>query len=81
MWSALPEKYKKVVGIGVIVAVVYLGFRYLLPLFFPFLLAAVIARCLRRPVRFLWRKLRVKPAVSGAILIIVFLGAVGGGVV
>ena len=81
MWSALPEKYKKLVGMGVIVAVVYLGFRYLLPLFFPFLLAAVIARCLRRPVRFLWRKLRVKPAVSGAILIIVFLGAVGGGVV
>ncbi|MBE5952203.1 MAG: AI-2E family transporter [Lachnospiraceae bacterium] len=81
MWNAIPKKYKKLLGIGIIVATVYLGFRYLLPLFFPFLLAGVIARCLRRPVGFLWRKLRVKPAISGAILIVVFLGAVGGGIV
>lgn len=80
MWNAIPEKYKRLLGIVVIVLVVYLGFRYLLPLFLPFLIAVVIARCLRRPVRFLWRKLRVKPAVSGGILILLFLGIVGGGV-
>lgn len=80
MWNAIPEKYKKLLGLTVIVAVVYLGFRYLLPLFLPFLIAVVIARCLRRPVRFFWKKLRVKPAISGAILIVLFLMVVGGGV-
>ncbi len=80
MWNTMPEKYKKLIGLIVIVAVVYLGFRYLLPLFLPFLIAVVIARCLRRPVRFLWKKLRIKPVISGGILIIFFLGIVGGGI-
>ena len=79
MWEAMPEKYKKLLGLVVIVAVVYLGFRYLLPLFLPFLIAVVIARCLRRPVRFLWRRLRVKPAISGGLLIVLFLLVAGGG--
>lgn len=80
MWEAMPEKYKKMLGLVVIVAVVYLGFRYLLPLFLPFLIAVGIARCLRRPVCFLWRRLRVKPAISGAVLIVLLLLAAGGGV-
>jgi len=80
MWSVVPEKYKKLLKITLIVAVVYLGFRYVLPLFFPFLLAVVIARCLRRPVRFLWKKLRIKPAIGGSVLIVLFLGIVGGGI-
>ena len=80
MWEAMPEKYKKLLGLFVIVAVVYLSFRYLLPLFLPFLIAVIIARCLRRPVCFLWRRLRVKPAISGAILIVLFLLVAGGGV-
>lgn len=81
MWNAIPEKYKKLFGLVAIVAVVYLGFRYFLPLFLPFLIAVVIARCLRRPVRFLWKRLRIKPAISGAILIVLFLLVVGGGLV
>lgn len=80
MWEAMPEKYKKMLGLVVIVAVVYLSFRYLLPLFLPFLIAVMIARCLRRPVCFLWRRLRVKPAISGAILIGLFLLVAGGGI-
>ena len=45
MWDAIPEKYKRLLGIVGIVLVVYLGFRYLLPLFLPFLVAVIIARC------------------------------------
>jgi len=80
MWSTMPVKYKKLLRLILVVTVVYLGFRYLLPLFLPFLLAVVVARCLRRPVRFLWRRLRVKPVVSGSILILLFLGVIGGGI-
>ena len=79
MWDAIPEKYKRLLGIVGIVLVVYLGFRYLLPLFLPFLVAVIIARCLRRPVHFLWRKLRVKPVIGGSVLIVLFLVVVGGG--
>ena len=76
----MQEQYKKLVRLAIIVGIVYLGFRFLLPLFFPFLLAYVIAVVLRKPVRFLWRRLRVKPAVGGAILLTVFLFLTGGAI-
>jgi len=76
----MREQYKKLVRLAVIVGIVYLGFRFLLPLFFPFVLAYIIAVLLRKPVRFLWRHLKVKPAIGGAILLIVFLLVAGGGI-
>ena len=77
----MQEQYKKLVRLAVIVGLVYLGFRYLLPLFFPFLLAYVFAVVLRRPVRFLNRKFRIRPAVGGGILLTLFLVVIGGGIV
>lgn len=77
----MQEQYKKLVRLAVIVGIVYLGFRFLLPLFFPFVLAYVIAVVLRKPVRFLWRRLRVRPAIGGAILLLLFLLVAGGGIV
>lgn len=81
MWDSISEKYKKLLGIVVITIVVYLGFRYLLPLFFPFLLAVITARILKRPVLFLWKKYRIRPSVSGAVLLILFLAACGGSMI
>lgn len=75
----MREQYKKLVRLAIIVGIVYLGFRYLLPLFFPFVLAYMITVVLRKPVRFLWKKLRVRPAIGGAILLTAFLFVVGGG--
>ena len=77
----MQENYKKLVRLAIIVGIVYLGFRFLLPLFFPFLLAYVIAVVLRKPVRFLWRRLRIRPAIGGAILLTVLLVVAGGGIV
>lgn len=77
----MPEKYKKLARLAIIVGIVYLGFRFLLPLFFPFLLAYVIAAALRKPVYFLWKRLRIKPALGGAVLLVLFLLAAGGGIV
>lgn len=76
----MQEQYKKLVRLAVIIGIVYLGFRFLLPLFFPFVLAYVIAVVLRKPVRFLWYRLRVKPAIGGALLLLLLLLAAGGGV-
>jgi len=76
----MQEQYKKLVRLAVIVGIVYLGFRFLLPLFFPFVLAYIIAVVLRKPVRFLWHRLRVKPAIGGALLLLLFLLAAGGGI-
>ena len=77
----MRENYKKLVRLAVIVGIVYLGFRFLLPLFFPFLLAYIIAVVLRKPVRFLWKKLKIRPAVGGAILLITLLVFAGGGII
>ena len=76
----MQAQYKKLVRLAIIVGIVYLGFRFMLPLFFPFILAYVIAVILRKPVRFLWRRLRIKPAIGGALLLIVFMFVAGGGV-
>lgn len=76
----MREQYKKLVRLAIIVGIVYLGFRYLLPLFFPFAVAYVIAVLLRKPVRFLWHRLRIKPAVGGAFLLVLFLLVAGGGI-
>ncbi len=46
---------------------VYLSFRYLLSMLIPFLLAYLIAKCLRRPVRFLKTKLHIPTIISGFI--------------
>ncbi len=76
----MRQQYIKLVRLAVIIGVVYLGFRFLLPLFFPFVLAYIIAMLLRKPANFLWRRLKVKPAVGGAILLIIFLLVAGGGI-
>ena len=76
----MQEQYKKLVRLAVIVGIVYLGFRFLLPLFFPFVLAYIIAVILRKPVRFLWTRLRVSPAIGGALLLAVCLVVAGGGI-
>lgn len=77
----MQDNYKKLVRLALIVAVVYFGFRYLLPLFVPFLLAYVIAVLLRKPVRFLKQRLHIRPAVGGSVLLVVLLAVVGGGLV
>lgn len=76
----MGEQYKNLLRLIIIVGSVYLGFRFLLPLFLPFLLAYFFARVLRNPVGFLWKRLRIKPAIGGAILLALFLAVTGGGI-
>ena len=76
----MKEHYKKLARLAVIIGIVYLGFRFLLPLFFPFILAYFIAVVLRKPAHFLWQRLRIKPVVGGAVLLTIFLFVAGGGI-
>lgn len=75
------EYYLQLVKIAVVTVIVYLGFRFFLPLFFPFLLAYLLACMLKRPVAFLARRLRIKPAISGGILLLLLFLFLGGGIV
>lgn len=54
----LTEKQRKACLITAVTSAVYFGFRYLLPLFLPFLAAYVIALCLRPAAVFLERRLQ-----------------------
>jgi len=76
----MQEQYKKLVRLAVIVGIVYLGFRFLLPLFFPFLLAYVMAVALRKPVRFMWQRFKIKPVIGGAVLLTIVLVVAGSGI-
>lgn len=75
------DTYKNFLRLTVIVAVVYFGFRYLLPLFIPFLLAYAMAVLLRKPVRFLKQRLHIRPVIGGSILLVLLFTVAGGGVV
>ncbi len=77
----MQEKYKKMIKLVIIVTIVYLGFRFLLPLFLPFLLAYIVAWFLKRPVQFLRQKIYMKPMIAGTLLVVFAFFIVGGGVV
>ena len=77
----MQEKYKKIIKLVIIVTIVYLGFRFLLPLFFPFLLAYMIAWFLRKPIQFLKQKIYIKPMIAGTLLIVFAFLIIGGGIV
>lgn len=73
-------QYLKLVKTAIVTVVIYLGFRFFLPLFFPFFLAYLLACLLKRPVAFLARRLRIKPAISGGIFLLLLFLFLGGGI-
>lgn len=58
---------------------VYLGFRYLLPLFFPFLIAYFMAWIVRPVTELLHRKLKVPRIIGGMLSLLILIGVVGTG--
>lgn len=68
----INKKYKKLLIIFGTVIAVYIGMKYLLPLFVPFLFAYFFAWILRPVVGFLYRKLKI-PLVAGGTLGVILL--------
>lgn len=68
------EKQRKLIVYVLTTAAVYLAFKYLLPLFLPFVAAYVIAYILTPPVRFLYGKVKLPLCVSCFVGITGLLG-------
>lgn len=67
------RRYQELWKLAAITLVVYLAFRFLLPLFFPFLFAYFLAWLIHRPVRFLARHLRICPTAGSFVLLALLL--------
>ncbi len=55
-----------------ILGLIFLGFKYVLPLLMPFLLAFLFSALLRRPARFISEKLRINWQLVSAVLVTLF---------
>ncbi len=62
----------------IIGAIIYVVLKYGIGLIFPFLVGFLIAFLLKRPIRFLSKKLHMKRSFAAVILVILFYGIIGG---
>lgn len=76
----MKQKYAYLIKLIIITAVVYLVMKYLLPLFFPFLLAYLISGCISPLVKFLHGKLKVNKTFSIIVVLVTFVVVVALGV-
>ena len=61
---------------GIIGVFVFLGLKFLMPVFWPFIVAYVVASILNRPISFIDRKTKIPRSVSALILVILFFAVV-----
>lgn len=76
----LTEKTRYFIKLAVVTVIVYFSFKYLLPLFLPFLAAYLIAHILKPAVIYLNSKLRVNKRIITIILIGLMVCVLGGAV-
>jgi len=65
-------EWKKIAKLALIAAGVYVCFRFLLPVFFPFLLALLLVRLVRSFVDFAGRRLHLKRSVAAILFCVLF---------
>ena len=75
----MQQKYAYLIKLVVVTSVVYLIMKYLLPLFFPFLLAYLISRCIYPMVKFLHNKLKINNTFSIIVVLVAFVVVVASG--
>mgnify|MGYP000902757201 CR=1 FL=1 len=79
IWDGISYR-KKLLLVGIIATIaVYLGFRYILPLVFPFLISYFLAWTVRPATEFLHRKLKVPRILGGSISLILLISILGVG--
>lgn len=77
LWEDSSYRIKWILTIILITAGVYLGFRYLLPLIFPFIIAYFLAWIIRPVTEFLYRKLKIPRIVGGSLSLFLLLAVFG----
>lgn len=74
------EKQKRLIKIAITVAAVYLSFKYLLPIFLPFLVAYFIAWMLRPLAGWMNKKFKIPIFIGGGIGLACLFGILGTGI-
>ena len=74
----LTEKQKILLRTAGAAAAVYLVFKYLLPLFLPFLVAMLLSVPIRPAARFLYKKLHIPIGLAAGVVLAVFGALLGG---
>ena len=64
------EKQKTILKVCVIIAAVYLGMKYVVPVFIPFLIAGILSLLLLPAVNWLHKRLRINKSFSAACLML-----------
>lgn len=72
-------KWKCIITIFLTTIGVYLGFKYLLPLILPFLIAYFLSWIIRPSTEFLYRRFKFPRALGGFLSLIILLATVGTG--
>lgn len=76
-WKEASAKAKWMVTIFIITISVYLSFRYLLPLIFPFLVAYFLAWIIRPVTEALYRRLKLPRIVGGTLSLLLLIAVFG----
>ena len=77
----LNKRRKFIINIAywaIIIAIIYLVFKYLINLFMPFFLALVFSSILRPLVRFLSKKCRIRHNIAAVFCVLLFFAVLGG---
>lgn len=74
-WEDMNDRVRLFIKLLVITLGVYLSFRFILPLIWPFLLAYLLAWIIRPSTEFLYKKARIPRAIGGSVslLILIFI--------
>lgn len=74
MRQEIVKSWRKILSVAGTTLVVYLAFRFALPLILPFILAFLVAVLIRPPVRWLRKVLRIKESIGAVLVLVVFAG-------
>lgn len=79
IWDGISYRKKLLLVTIITTAAVYLGFRYILPLIFPFIISYFLAWAVRPATEFLYRRLKVPRILGGSISLIILISILGVG--
>lgn len=75
----LTHKQSLLLRTAAMTAMIYLTFKYLIPLLLPFLIAALLSIPIRPAARFLYKRFRIPMGVAATIVLVCMLGVLGVG--
>lgn len=79
LWEGMSERAKLFTKLTIITLLVYLGFRFILPLILPFIFAYLLAWIVRPVTEFLYKKVRIPRIAGGTVSLLLLLSLIGTG--